>query len=38
LRNIHDHNGWRMKTLTKILETLRLPDERPYDTVTIGQK
>jgi len=38
LRNIYDHSGWKMRTLTKISEVLRLPVERPYDTVTIGRK
>jgi len=38
LRNIYDHSSWKMKTLAKIFEWLRLPVERPYDTVTIGQK
>jgi SAM-dependent methyltransferase len=38
LRNIYDKSGWKGRTFTKILETLRLPVERPYDTVTIGQK
>ncbi|MGB6258024.1 MAG: methyltransferase domain-containing protein [Candidatus Sulfotelmatobacter sp.] len=38
LRNIYDHGGWKMKALAKISETLGLPVERPYDTVTIGQK
>ena len=36
--NIYDHSGWRMRTLTKTLETLRLPVENHHDTVTIGQK
>jgi SAM-dependent methyltransferase len=38
LGNIYDKGGWKTKALTKTLETLRLPVERPYDTVTIGQK
>jgi SAM-dependent methyltransferase len=38
LGNIYDEGGWKTRTLTKILEILRLPVERPYDTVTIGQK
>jgi SAM-dependent methyltransferase len=38
LKNIYDHDGWKRKTFTKVAEVLRLPVERPYDTVTIGQK
>jgi hypothetical protein len=38
LRNIYDHSGWKMRALTKVMETLRILVERPYDTVTIGQK
>jgi SAM-dependent methyltransferase len=38
LRNIYDHCGWKMRALAKISELLGLPVERPYDTVTIGQK
>ena len=38
LKNIYDHDGWKTKMLIKITELLRLPVERPYDTVTIGQK
>lgn len=38
LGNIYDHGGWGTRTLTKTFELLRLPVERPYDTVTIGQK
>jgi hypothetical protein len=38
LRNIYDHQGWKTKTFTKISELLHLPVERPYDTVTIGEK
>ena len=38
LKNIYDHYGWKIKTFTKLMEVLRLPVERPYDTVTVGQK
>lgn len=38
LGNIYHEHGWKTKTLTKVKEVLRLPVERPYDTVTIGQK
>lgn len=38
LRNVYKHGGWRMKTFVKVAEVLQLPLERPYDTVTIGQK
>lgn len=38
LGNIYGHEGWKTKTFTKFSEFLRLPVERPYDTVTIGQK
>lgn len=38
LKNIYDHDGWKTRALTKAMELLRLPVERPYDTVTVGQK
>ncbi len=38
LGNIYQHGGWRTRVLTKVTELLRLPVERPYDTVTVGQK
>jgi SAM-dependent methyltransferase len=38
LGNIYQHGGWGTRVFTKALEVLRLPVERPYDTVTIGQK
>jgi len=38
LGNIYQHGGWGTRALTKTFELLRLPVERPYDTVTIGQK
>ena len=38
LRNIYDHTGWKWRTMAKISEIVGLPVERPYDTVTIGQK
>jgi SAM-dependent methyltransferase len=38
LKNIYDHGGYGTRAFTKVLELLRLPVERPYDTVTIGQK
>ena len=38
LRNIYDHDGWKTRALTKAMEMLRLPIERPYDTVTVGKK
>jgi SAM-dependent methyltransferase len=38
LKNIYGRDGWKTRTLTKVSELLRLPVERPYDTVTIGQK
>jgi len=38
LGNIYQHEGWGTRAFTKTLEVLRLPIERPYDTVTIGQK
>lgn len=38
VRNILDHQGWKTKALTRMSVMLRLPVERPYDTVTIGRK
>jgi SAM-dependent methyltransferase len=38
LGNIYQHGGWGTRAYTKVMELLRLPVERPYDTVTIGQK
>lgn len=38
LGNIYHQGSWKTKTITKVNEILRLPVERPYDTVTIGQK
>jgi SAM-dependent methyltransferase len=38
LKNIYGRDGWKTRTLTRVSELLRLPVERPYDTVTIGQK
>jgi 2-polyprenyl-3-methyl-5-hydroxy-6-metoxy-1,4-benzoquinol methylase len=38
LGNIYQHGGYGTRAFTKVLELLRLPVERPYDTVTIGQK
>lgn len=38
LQNIYDRGGWRTRVFTKGLELLRLPVERPYDTVTVGRK
>lgn len=38
LGNIYDHGGWGTRAFVKTMELLRLPVERPYDTVTIGQK
>lgn len=38
LGNIYQHGGWGTRVFTKTLEVLRLPVERPYDTVTVGQK
>lgn len=38
LKNIYRHGGWRMKTFTQLAKVLHLPVERPYDTVTVGQK
>jgi len=38
LGNIYQHGGYGTRAFTKVLDLLRLPVERPYDTVTIGQK
>jgi SAM-dependent methyltransferase len=38
LGNIYHHGGYGTRAFTKFLELMRLPVERPYDTVTIGQK
>jgi SAM-dependent methyltransferase len=38
LGNIYHESGRGTKVFTKILEVMHLPVERPYDTVTIGQK
>ena len=38
LGSIYQDGGWGTRALTKTMELLRLPVERPYDTVTIGQK
>jgi SAM-dependent methyltransferase len=38
LGNIYSHEGWKTRTVSKMMEVLRLPVERPYDTVTIGRK
>jgi len=38
LRDIYGHGGLGTRVYTKITEVLRLPVERPYDTVTVGQK
>lgn len=38
LKYVYQHDGWKTRTLTKVMEVLRLPIERPYDTVTVGQK
>jgi SAM-dependent methyltransferase len=38
LGNIYHQGGYGTRALTKAMELLRLPVERPYDTVTIGQK
>ncbi len=38
LQNIYDDGGWGTRTVTKLSELLRFPVERPYDTVTVGQK
>jgi len=38
LDNIYDEGGWGTRAFTKVTELLRLPVERPYDTLTIGQK
>jgi SAM-dependent methyltransferase len=38
LGNIYHQGGYGTRVFTKILEVLRLPVERPYDTVTVGQK
>jgi SAM-dependent methyltransferase len=38
LKNIYGHEGWKTRAFVKVLELLRLPIERPYDTVTVGQK
>ncbi len=38
LWNIYERGGWGTRAFVKALEVLRLPVERPYDTVTIGRK
>jgi SAM-dependent methyltransferase len=38
LGDIYNSEGWRTRLITKFQEVLRLPVERPYDTVTVGQK
>lgn len=35
---IYGHEGWATRIFVKAMEVLRLPVERPYDTVTVGQK
>jgi SAM-dependent methyltransferase len=36
--NVYRHGGWRIKSFIKLAKLLQLPVERPYDTVTVGQK
>jgi SAM-dependent methyltransferase len=38
LGDIYNHGGYGTRAFTKVMEVLRLPVERPYDTVTIGRK
>ena len=38
LKKIYEHEGWKTRAFTKAIEMLRLPVERPYDTITIGRK
>jgi SAM-dependent methyltransferase len=38
LGSIYAEDGWKTRAFTKVMEMLRLPVERPYDTVTIGRK
>lgn len=38
LGNIYSNEGWKTRLFTRTMEVLRLPVERPYDTVTIGRR